>query len=795
MRPLSRAIFHPGLGPWRVVVMVVAGLVVWASLLSMPTSPPRCELDPSWAMGLTELARQNRQVGVDYIFTHGPLGHYLYSFYDADRFWQKLAWEVLLKAAFAVVIVMSAWRLRGLPARGALLVLVVVLPFSADTAYLLPLVAVAALVVNHPGAPPAWVAGALLLTAIVSLTKFTYVPVAAACVLGMAAAVWRQRSPAWAAGTVAAFVARFVGVWALCGQSPANIPRFLATGVEMAAGHGEAMALRGQSAPVGWAVAALALAAALIVISAWPGRRRMLHVVSGLLVASGLFVAWKAGFGRQDAGHMLVFCSAATLPLVLAFPPAHRRGLRTAFIVVLLAFVSAQMALQTQVAAMAGQTIGSSVLARARRTVGAVGMLARPMAMKRRMYRLTADRRAEYDLPMVRQAVGERTIDVMNFQQGIALLNGLNWHPRPVFQGYLTCTPGLLAANAEFLGSDRAPDFLLHKYETIDFRFPTLDDGLATKVMLRDYVPMFVEKGYTLLRRSPGNGLRPVGEAAKVMDRRVQFDEMVAVPPTDDGCQFASIDVRYSGRGKIHNLLYRPPWLFLDVFTTAGAALRFRIVPGMTRDGFLLDPLLLPDAGLRPLYAGAKNDRVVRFRITTDEGDRGLFDPEIQVAITRQMHRPPELPATTRGRLLCPMFATAPTEVRGAGPHRQGIVAGKDVLLLCPPGEIRFRVPPGRHVLTGLFGLISTPEGYGKVRSTRFSAGARAAGAAGEERMQFDRWLRPARSPRDRGPQTMRVAFRTDEPTDLTLRVRPGPGGAGPADVSFWTQVRIAPEE
>ena len=38
------------------------------------------------------------------------------------------------------------------------------------------------------------------------------------------------------------------------------------------------------------------------------------------------------------------------------------------------------------------------------------------------------------DLPHTRNAVGRGTVDVFNFYQGAALINGLSYTPRPVFQ-------------------------------------------------------------------------------------------------------------------------------------------------------------------------------------------------------------------------------------------------------------------------------------------------------------------------------------------------------------------------
>src|SRR6185436_5439341 len=73
-----------------------------------------------------------------------------------------------------------------------------------------------------------------------------------------------------------------------------------------------------------------------------------------------------------------------------------------------------------------------------------------------------------YDLPRIRTAVGREPIDVFGSNQSMALLNHLNYRPRPVFQSYSAYTPELVELNAAFLESDRAPRFMLFQHEALD---------------------------------------------------------------------------------------------------------------------------------------------------------------------------------------------------------------------------------------------------------------------------------------------------------------------------------------
>ena len=50
--------------------------------------------------------------------------------------------------------------------------------------------------------------------------------------------------------------------------------------------------------------------------------------------------------------------------------------------------------------------------------------------------------------------------DVFQALSGLAVVHGLDYRPRPVFQSYAAYTPTLAKYNADFLKSDRAPQFV-----------------------------------------------------------------------------------------------------------------------------------------------------------------------------------------------------------------------------------------------------------------------------------------------------------------------------------------------
>ena len=124
-------------------------------------------------------------------------------------------------------------------------------------------------------------------------------------------------------------------------------------------------------------------------------------------------------------------------------------------------------------------------------------------------------------LRLTRLDVGGAPVDVMNYEQWAAIANGMNYEPMPVVQGYQAYTPYLQQLNLEHLRSLSKPAFMLYKQETIDVRFPTLDDSAAFNYVLRNYLPIESEGDFMLLRKTDSQD----AVMAPVHERVVRFGE------------------------------------------------------------------------------------------------------------------------------------------------------------------------------------------------------------------------------------------------------------------------------
>jgi hypothetical protein len=221
---------------------------------------------------------------------------------------------------------------------------------------------------------------------------------------------------------------------------------------------------------------------------------------------------------------------------------------------------------------------------------------------------------------------------VFTNEQVLLFANGLNWKPRPVFQSYSAYTPSLLAANAAFLRSDSAPDYLLVHWLAIDERTPAAEDGAALLEILRRYQPVLEEGGYALLRRRTGSG-RDAYEPRPVSQRVIRLGEEVEVDNSSRNPLTLSLRIHYTALGTLRNLGYSPTPLFLTVRTEDGRSATFRLIPALAENGFLISPFLSRSEDLLRLY-DSTCARALSFRVHTQEGGETNYEPQMLMTLT-----------------------------------------------------------------------------------------------------------------------------------------------------------------
>ncbi|HEX5268916.1 MAG TPA: hypothetical protein VFW33_00450, partial [Gemmataceae bacterium] len=263
-----------------------------------------------------------------------------------------------------------------------------------------------------------------------------------------------------------------------------------------------------------------------------------------------------------------------------------------------------------------------------------------PRARKDELEAERAREEEEWRLDRVRAEVGNATLDELSSAQGVVLLNGFNWHPRPVFQSYSAYTPALLRRNADFFRSGDAPEYVLCHLHTVDSRLVAMEDSLALLEILRRYRPVVAEREFVLFRRVPPGEETAPPLPEVVCRRTIRFGEDVSLDDVPGEYQWLSLRITPSIRGRVWGALFKRDRLFLDLRTASGQELHKRLVPAMAGEGFLINPLVATTGDYVRLYGTSGSDRVVSFRVTPASDD---FDAEIEMTVSAL----PRLPCRT----------------------------------------------------------------------------------------------------------------------------------------------------
>lgn len=575
--------------PWQRVVLIFAAVLVWTGMLNLPLHAQGG--DPSWEIGLGYFLRHRFQAGMDYVFTYGPLGYFLTESYDPALYWLKYAWEILIKLVFAGVIWKISYSAAKFHER------LTVLLAAALVALLLPPIR-DALYVGFLFAAGLCLPGALfaILCACLALTKFSLLLIG----VFLCAIVGVHRRSLVAP---ILFVAVFVALWLGLGQSLKNIPIYLSRSWEMTAGYDAAMARTGPTSQVLLALAVMLLLGAVAVRASWPNL---------IALAAVTFLSFKHAFVRQDANHSAGFFVFATLAFI-SFPTARPWLQKIGIGLSLLALV----AYRDQPTSV--RLIFDHWMAQA-------GALARPANHREKLQREYVRLEQRFDLPQMRRQIGTDSVDVMGLRadQRIAILNQLQWRPRPVFEGYSAYTPGLLALNGKFYQQGHAPDFVIVAWGELDRRLPAANDGAALLELLARYEPVEREKQFHLFRRA-GTPVQQTSTAPS-STTQIRIGEPVVVGPV----QTAAIQIKYSLLGKLRSVFYKPALAFARLTLASGEVRTYRCVPSIVASRFLLTPLIESLDDLVGLYSESEEKIVTRVEINAD---KLWFQPSAQLTL------------------------------------------------------------------------------------------------------------------------------------------------------------------
>jgi len=163
-----------------------------------------------------------------------------------------------------------------------------------------------------------------------------------------------------------------------------------------------------------------------------------------------------------------------------------------------------------------------------------------------------------------------------------------------------------------------------------------------------------------------------------------------------------------------------------------------------------------------------------------------MYRPNIGVRVLRADGIVPIARPDLAREAVLSWFKTMPSETQASAPPTPDMLSGETVLRFPAPSEIRFEVTPGKHRLTGRYGILARDW---KPGGANFSAILRVPGK--EDVVVFESHLDPVQLKVDQRLKYLKALFEASAPATLILRTDPGPGPGSPSHETVWSEIEV----
>jgi hypothetical protein len=593
-------------------------------VLLIPTwdpTPPAAGLDPSWAQVITWAYLGGKHFGQDVIYTFGPLGFLFIKLYTPSTYPVVLAFTLLfgITLGLATAAVLSP---RPILERVLLLGAIIWgLVVQWETVFFLA--GLLLLILSRDETSRYRRDLSLLLVVLMALDGLAKHTV---LVLGLTAVVLTdgyrlfalRRWPVWSCVFV---VTALVG-WMAAGQRLGGLTGYFRSGVQVIGGYDRAVQLSTSPTLPLMYLAAVSAILLPIAVRVWSSKDRWIGLVV-LFCAFELFIAFKHGFVRANGHKSIAFGGSILIVSVMLAAVSHQLGRQTGRILlaapVLLAMV------------WATDRYGRAHTSLSEKARGLATVLSgHAAATYSAQFEYSSDSiRRELPLPII-----HGTVDVYGWQQVAALAHGLDYRPRPVFQGYLAHTQSLIDLNLSHLKSAEAAHTLLFDVGSIDDRYPSLDDGALWPEIISRYRHIGTAEDFLLLQRRG----HPVAlSSTPLQHTQVAFGSEIVIDG-ESPVIWADIDFTETAVGKAIAMAFRPPIIKMRVQLVTGEERVYRLVPAMSGAGFLLSPLIETREQFAALMNGdlgaLETQRVRKVTILTSSALRSAYQQPFSVALS-----------------------------------------------------------------------------------------------------------------------------------------------------------------
>jgi hypothetical protein len=532
-------------------------------------------LDDGWIASLNMGLKTGLVFGRDLIFSYGPFASVLTRLWDPHIALVTLTGDLIVACAFVVGLA----SLRNVEAK---IVLLLALPLVNSMEELLLVLALPSILAGASGCnngvfPQIARYSIFALSpalAVLFLSKVT-VGLMAVISLGFLVAICCLAAEFNLATTLPLLTAGCIGIlWCTADQPLSAFSNYVVYSAMIAAGYGNAMGLDASS---GHYVYVLILSLVVLTALTWQARhlrRSVLIVLLGFMCSLLLFVI-KSGFTRQDPVHERIAFS--TIGVILLMLACWVRGwvARVEYMLGLLILEATTFHQNGAIVTWAHEVYNE--------TAGLVDLVSHPINLA------TTFSKQLTSLPPLPNRVSE-TADVYSIGQTRLLSSNLHWEPRPVFQSYAAYSPSLARLNLDHLLTKSAPTNIFFRSEPIDGRLPALEDGFSWAALLALYDPVAYSNRDDMLWLRRSSNPQAIALPGKEVLSLIGTLGSIVLLPTGKDAIWATLDIRPTMLGLFQSAIWHTRPVFLVLNFPGSIALRFRLMSGMARGGFLISP-------------------------------------------------------------------------------------------------------------------------------------------------------------------------------------------------------------
>ncbi|MEO5357203.1 MAG: hypothetical protein H7844_07890 [Nitrospirae bacterium YQR-1] len=186
--------------------------------------------------------------------------------------------------------------------------------------------------------------------------------------------------------------------------------------------------------------------------------------------------------------------------------------------------------------------------------------------------------------------INGHTVDIIPFDIALTELYDLNYRPRPVFQSYNAYTSQLDKLGAEFYKSNRAPEFIIYKNDSLDGKEPVFYEPETFRTILLRYSRVHSDGKFLILRK---HGTPKKYEETSAGSLTASVGEPFKMPVyVSDTLVFARIRMDYNFAGRLLALAYKPPMTYFEVYIDGKRTDKSRFVFRNAVNGIFLSPFI-----------------------------------------------------------------------------------------------------------------------------------------------------------------------------------------------------------